>query len=121
MGGRADADRATYWHAIDWLTYATHELPAGVLEGPNGATEVECREMLDELDEFAVLCDRLSLPGHGPFIEACRWHFEHYAHYLSRRRHFSDYETYVQARQGPLRVPTPPVPPGWLQPRPRLT
>lgn len=118
MGGQADADRATYWHAIDWLTCATHELPAGVLDGANGATESECHKMLDELDELARLCERLSLPDHDPFIEACLWHFEHYAHYLSRRRHFADYRTYVQARQGPLRVPSPPLPPRWLHRRP---
>jgi hypothetical protein len=66
--------------------------------------------MLDGLDEFSRVCDRLGLDDHQEFIDGCRWHFEHYSHYLGRRRHFVDYATYVRDRHGPARVSPPPAP-----------
>ncbi|SNY06286.1 hypothetical protein [Paractinoplanes atraurantiacus] len=105
-----EADRERYHDGRKWLDYSVHELPAGVLWGADGATPVQCAEMLDGLDEFALVCARLGLDDHSEFIDACRWHFDHYPHYLSRRRHFSDYATYIRDRRGPLRVPPPPSP-----------
>jgi hypothetical protein len=68
--------------------------------------------MLDDLDQFAEVCERLGLDDHNEFIDGCRWHFEHYPHYLGRRRHFLDYATYVRDRHGPVRVSRPPTPDG---------
>lgn len=114
-----DDDRAAYWRERDWLTSAVHELPSGVLDGAGGASIAACAEMLDGLDVFAQRCERLGLNDHREFIEGCRWHFDHYGHYLGRRRHLADYETYVRDRRGPLRVPDPPAPPRNLSRRPR--
>ncbi|MFC7548213.1 hypothetical protein [Plantactinospora sp. GCM10030261] len=108
-----DVDQASYRHARQWLDHAVHELPVGVLWGPDGATPGQCAEMLDGLDEFARICARLGLDDHAEFIEACRWHFDHYPHYLGRRRHFVDYATYIRDRRGPLQVQSP-ASPGWL-------
>lgn len=108
----------TVVRAVDWLSYAVHELPAGVLDGPNGATPDACREMLEDLEGFERLCTRLDLKDHAKFLEGCRWHFEHYPHYLARRRHFASYEAYTVDRKAPMSVPGPPPPPGWVQ-RPR--
>lgn len=102
-----DADRERYQRALNWLWGAVHELPAGVLWGSNGATEDQCAEMMTGLQEFESLCERLGVADHVDFIEGCRWHFEHYPHYLGRRRHFVDYATYVSNRRGPLKVPLP--------------
>ncbi|NKY38197.1 hypothetical protein [Cellulomonas septica] len=96
-----------------------HELPTGVLDGANGASIAACAEMLEGLDVFAQRCERLGLRDHQEFIEGCRWQFDHYGHYLGRRRHFADYETYVRDRRGPLRVPDPPAPPRHLSRPPR--
>jgi hypothetical protein len=85
------------------LEYAVHELPAGVLYGPDAANAKQCAEWMSDLDEFEALCRELDR-NHKVFIEDCRWHFEHYPHYLGRRRHFVDYKTYVKDRGGPLRV-----------------
>ncbi|KAB1138785.1 hypothetical protein F6X68_25395 [Micromonospora sp. AMSO12t] len=112
----AEADRERYRDDRGWLDYSIHELPAGVLWGADGATPAQCAEMLAGLDEFALVCARLGLDDHSEFIDACRWHFDHYPHYLSRRRHFSDYPTYIRDRRGPLRVPPPPGP-DWLRRR----
>lgn len=102
---REDVDE--YRRIRAWLIGVVHELPTGILDGQNGATIAQCAEMRDELDGFAALCERLGLADHRGFIEDCRWHFEHYAHYLGRRRHFVDYPTYVSDRGGPLSVRIP--------------
>jgi hypothetical protein len=102
--------RAAYRRARHWIDYAVHELPSGVLWGPDAATPAQCAEMLSDLDAFAHVCARLGLDDHTEYIEACRWHFDHYPHYLGRRRHFVDYETYIRDRGGPQRVPPPPAP-----------
>jgi len=107
-------DRARYGRDRQWLEYAVHELPAGVLWGPDGATPDQCAEMLDGLDEFARICGRLGLDDHSTFIDGCCWHFDHYPHFLGRRRHFDDYFTYVRDRHGPERIPSPPRP-NWLR------
>ena len=92
-----------YTRLLGLLEYAVHELPAGVLYGADGANARQCAEWIRDLDEFELICAEL---GHDlrPFIEDCRWHFEHYPHYLGRRRHFVDYRQYIEDRGGPLRA-----------------
>ncbi len=85
------------------LEYAVHELPAGVLYAANSSTQKQCSEWAADLNEFEHLCARLG-KKHQAFVDDCRWHFEHYAHYLGRRRHFENYEQYTRVRGGPLRV-----------------
>jgi hypothetical protein len=87
------------------LDYSMHELPAGVLWNPNAATPAQCAELMTDLNRFAVLSDQLGISTQE-FVEACRWHLDHYPHYLSRRRHFVDYAEYVLDRGGPRRVPS---------------
>ena len=102
------ADQDAYRAAMNWLAGSVHELPAGVLWGSDGASTDQCREMLDGLEDFARLCARFGLEDHHEFVDECRWHFEHYPHFLERRRHFRSYEQYVMDRCGPLRVELPP-------------
>lgn len=111
-----EVDQSRYRHDRDWLDEAVHELPSGVLGGVDGATPAQCAEMLDDLDDFARVCARLGLSDHSEFIEACRWHFDHYPHYLGRSHHFVDYATYIRDRRGPMQVPSPPHP-DWLRRR----
>jgi hypothetical protein len=85
-----------------------HELPAGVLGGPNSATPEECAELMEGLNEFESLCKVVGSES-VEFIEQCRWHFEHYPHYLSRHRHFKGYESYIVPRNGPLKVTARPA------------
>jgi hypothetical protein len=114
MTGEGESDEARYRRDIAWLTGAIHELPAGVLWGADAASPEQCADMMEGLAEFERLCVRLGLSDHSEFIEGCRWHLEHYPHYVGRRRHFIDYATYVHDRHGPLRV-APPPPPPWLR------
>lgn len=107
---RARAAWPLYVLAREWLSQALRELPERVLCGWNAASAVECREMMAGLEEFARLCEGLAIEGQAEFIDGCRWHFEHYPHYLERQRHFRDYATYVQDRHGPVDVALPPHP-----------
>lgn len=105
-----ESARDRYQRDLNWLWGAVHELPAGVLWGANAATAAQCAEMMTGLQAFASVCARLGLAqDHARFIEDCRWHFEHYPHYLERR-HFVDYATYVRDRNGPLTVQLPTEP-----------
>ena len=104
------SDVETYETFRHWIDAAVHELPSGVLWGARGPTPEECAEMLEGLAEFEGLCRRLGLAGHSDYIDDCRWHFDHYPHYLSRRRHFTDYESYVRTRRGPVHLVPPPSP-----------
>ncbi|HXH78031.1 hypothetical protein [Nocardioides sp.] len=102
-----ETDRARYERDLSWLWAAVHELPSGVLWGTDAASREHCDEMMAGLQEFERVLHRLGLDDHGEFIEGCRWHFEHYPHYLERRRHFIDYATYTRDRRGPTTVPLP--------------
>src|SRR5262245_5739018 len=101
MSNQEDVRR--YEELRQWLDYAVHELPAGVLYGANSATQKQCAEWTADLNEFERLCARLG-KEHQAFVDDCRWHLEHYEHYLGRRRHFESYEQYIRQRGGPLRV-----------------
>lgn len=86
------------------LNYSMHELPVGVLWNPDAATQAQCAALMGALNRFDAVCKALDVQTHA-FVEACRWHLEHYPHYLSRRRHFANYGEYIIGRGGPLRVP----------------
>jgi|SRR6185369_11112668 len=95
--------KSRYEALLNGLRYAVHELPAGILYGSDGASAKECAELLANLNDFEVLSRELGRDD-ATFIEGCRWHFEHYTHYLGRRRHFVSYRKYIEDRGGPLRV-----------------
>jgi hypothetical protein len=88
---------------LEGLRYSMHELPAGVLWNPNAATSKQCAELMNDLHRFEELSKTLGIEQ-NKFIEDCRWHLEHYPHYLSRQKHFDSYVQYIQERKGPLKV-----------------
>lgn len=96
-------DKNEYEKLLRVLQYSMHELPAGVLWNPNAATAKQCVELMSDLYRFEELSKSLDI-DQGNFIQDCRWHLEHYPHYLSRQKHFSSYAQYIQERKGPLRV-----------------
>lgn len=108
--------RRAYYDAREWLTLAVHSLPVHDQVHPSGAAGFAV--MADGLTEFEQLCAELGLDDHREFIEDCRWHFDHYPHYLSRHRHFANYAEYIDGRRGPRLVKSPPKPPGCLKPAP---
>ena len=95
--------RLEYEELYRVLDYAMHELPAGVLWNPNAASAAQCHELMAVLYRFEALCKVLNIEKQE-FIDGCRWHLEHYPHYLSRKRHFASYAEYISGQRGPLRV-----------------
>ena len=77
-----------------YLEYTLHELPAGVLYDSNGADEIKCKELMSEVFKFEKMCDENNYDCRS-LIEVCKWHYERYPHYLSRHRHFGNYENYM--------------------------
>ncbi len=95
--------RERYEFLFRVLRDAVHELPVAVLWGANGASEKDCKGLLEVLVEFEQVCTVLGR-NQADFIEDCRWHLEHYPHYLGRQRHFPSYDQYIRDRKGPQRV-----------------
>jgi hypothetical protein len=83
------------------LRYTLHELPSGVLFGTNGATVVQCDELLAELDEFRSL---VSVEGrtadYVPLVRECDHHFRSYKQYLLERPQHESYSRFLEARGG---------------------
>lgn len=80
----------------DYLKYTLHELPAGVLDGANGATPEKCAELLDYLDAFTrLLGPGLAQDQYAELIARCRFHFREYAEYLNNREEYINYSDYL--------------------------
>ncbi|EKK01550.1 hypothetical protein RBSH_03111 [Rhodopirellula baltica SH28] len=81
---------------VSRLNYTLHELPSGVLYGHDGASVDQCREMLEELDDFTRHADRLGLVGdYANLVAKCRFHYNTYSQYLTDRRGASCYADYL--------------------------
>ena len=78
-----------------------HELPAGVLYDANGANERQCAELMKDTYRLEELSRALGADVSG-LIATCRWHYERYPHYLSRRSHFGSYAAYIAKYEGPV-------------------
>jgi hypothetical protein len=89
-----------YGQLIRHLEYSLHELPAGVLFGPDAANEAQCADLMRmtyRLEELA----KVRGVDLSDLIAKCRWHYERYPHYLGRQRHFGSYSNYTAKHQAP--------------------
>ncbi len=98
MGKNAIKDE--YERLLKYLEYTLHELPAGVLYDANGADEKKCAELMQDTYQLEKLAKELGIDI-SAFIATCRWHYERYPHYLSRRMHFGTYENYMAKHHAP--------------------
>lgn len=94
---------AKYEKLRQYFEYTLHELPTGVLYDANGADENTCAELMKEIKRFEELSVSLGIDN-SIFIEVCRWHYERYPHYLSRRKHFGSYGNYIKKYNGPSKI-----------------
>jgi hypothetical protein len=92
-----------YLRLLRHLEYTLHELPAGVLYDADGADGIKCAELLRETYQLEVLAENLGFDI-SEFITTCRWHYERYPHYLSRRRHFGSYANYMRKHHAPAKT-----------------
>ena len=77
--------------ARGWFEYATHEVPAGVLHGNDGATVAGCDDLLEQVDRFAARAATLGVAEQNQdSIAEWRYHVSgDRAYLLDRRRHGS--------------------------------
>jgi hypothetical protein len=95
--------RDEYVRLLEYLEYTLHELPAGVLYDANGADEKKCVELMSDTFRLEALAKDLGVDL-SEFIATCRWHYERYAHYLSRQRHFGSYANYMAKHHAPSKT-----------------
>lgn len=86
-----------------YLEYTLHEIPTGVLYDANGASEEHCKELMTDSNTLEKMAKDLDLEISG-FVAYCRWHYERYAHYLSRYKHFNGYAHYIEKYHGPSKI-----------------
>ena len=89
-----------YGRLLRYLEYTLHELPAGVLYDANGADQEKCAELMSDTYRLEALAQSRGIDL-SSFISTCRWHYERYPHYLSRRRHFGSYADYMAKYDAP--------------------
>jgi hypothetical protein len=95
--GNREARQQLIGKLADGFHYMLHEVPAGVLYGADGATETECGELLEDVDEF----DRLifaegMVDRYGRLARQARLHVTAYAKYLRARSLYASYEAYLE-------------------------
>jgi len=78
----------------NYLEYTLHELPLGVLYGVNGATIEECKELIEEVEKYEVLCDKLQR-DESALIEECKFYYTAYNAYLSVYKNYKNFEDYL--------------------------
>jgi hypothetical protein len=96
----------------DYLAYTLHELPAGVLYGPNGATVAECTELLELLEEFKAHITVLgNFDQYADLITRCEFHYHTYRAYRSAQPDDSypdeSYKEFYSQRGAPGQQPRP--------------
>jgi hypothetical protein len=81
--------------------YVLHELPAGVLSGPDSATIEECDELNAELSDYEQLAMELGEDEEDrKLIAECRIHIPAYRRYLSERGLHANYESFLSKQAG---------------------
>lgn len=79
------------------LQYSTHEIPAGVLYGSNGATVAECAILLREVGEFRQLAQNTNLlQQYQAHIAEWEYYFMSYADYLPNNKHYQGFADYLR-------------------------
>lgn len=82
--------------------YSLHELPAGVLDGMNGATSEACRIYEKEVQEFEELLQKRDLSEkYDELVQDCKFHYKNYRIYLENKAHYKSYEDYLSKLDAP--------------------
>jgi hypothetical protein len=77
--------------------YSIHEVPSGVLYGPNGASIAECQEMLEDITEFRQLAQNTGLlQDYEQRIDNWEFYFKAYADYLTKHEQYDDFADYLE-------------------------
>lgn len=78
----------------EYLEYSIHEVPSGILYDANGATIDNLLEMLQDVDKFERLSNRLGI-NNEQLINDCRILYSAYKEYLQDRTSYKNFEDYL--------------------------
>ena len=78
----------------NYLNYTLHELPTGVLYGANGATIEECKELIEEVAKYEIVCNKLQR-DESELIEECKFYYPAYKAYLSVYKNYKNFDDYL--------------------------
>ena len=79
----------------DYFDYTLHELPSGVLYGPNGATIEQCNELLSDLADYEEVCKKLNL-DRRELISDCKLYYTSYKSYLTVYKDYNGFADYLE-------------------------
>lgn len=96
-----DALRYKYHSLKHYLAFSLHEIPWGVLNGMNGANISEIPNMLDLVDTFQHLSDKLKTNDDSSLINDCQRFYSAYKEYLQHQELYADFEDYLKKNHIP--------------------
>jgi hypothetical protein len=86
----------------DYLHNTNHEIPSGVLFETNGATLNECDELINEVNNYEIICSKLRR-NKSDLISKCKYFYQAYKDYLQDYKSyngFADFLTKKSEKQG---------------------
>jgi len=82
----------------DYFKYTLHELPTGVLYGANGATIEQCEDLLNELNKYKGVCEKLKIDNEE-LIAECKFYYSAYKDYLTIYKNYNGFGDYLDKKQ----------------------
>ena len=83
----------------NYLSYTLHELPTGVLYGTNGASIEECEELINEVEKYEIVCNKLDR-DEKELIQECKYYYQAYKDYLLVYKKFKGFADYLDKECG---------------------
>ena len=79
----------------EYFNYTLHEIPSGVLYGINGATIAECDELINEVDKYEIVCNKLQF-DESKLIQDCKYYYTNYKDYLLDCNKYKSFAHYLE-------------------------
>lgn len=84
-----------------YLAFSIHEVPYGILSGMDFAEPFALSAMVQDLEEFARICRKLSI-DEKPFIKKTAALYHAYAAYLNAAEEYDDFADYLRRHSIPF-------------------
>ncbi len=78
----------------EYINHTLHELPSGVLYDMDGASIVQCDELLALTDEYESICKKLQI-DRSELINECRFYYSTYKSYLTVCKNYKNFDGYL--------------------------
>ena len=83
-----------YRFLSNYINFSIHELPWGILDGNSCAEKDAKLEMLNNLDKFSKISEKLG-KDNEEYIEECRIYYNAWFDFLGNRDEYESYEEYL--------------------------